>query len=335
MPNPDEAHFSSARSNIAASGPEEKKVVRAGHSLVSRAADGNLPRIVILLGLGMVTFAFAPILVRTAGDTDPLAFAAIRTVSAALIILPFWLFRYFRGRTTGGVYDRRDTFVAAIAGMTLGLHLIFWIMAVQNTSIASASVLVTIHPIILILIEAGFFRRIFPPLVWTGVFVAFSGSVLLGYSDAGFQNDFDHALIGDLYALVAAFLFAIYFLFSQRLRQKSDWLNYVFRVYGFTGITCLLIALLAGSNFQVGAVPFIAAVAMAAGPQVIGHGSMNYAVKYVAPTMLATLILAEPVFATILAWLLFTEIPPTLTFLAMAVVLAGVIMAWSARWNKP
>ncbi len=290
------------------------------------------PRIVLFLAVGMASFAFAPIFVRIAGDTDPLALAAIRTVSAALVLFPFWFFRTSRAIT---FFNLRDKIIAAVAGILLGFHFIFWILAVQNTTIASASILVTIHPVILILIEAGLFKRIFPPLVWLGVFVAFSGSVLLGYSDSRADTIFEHALLGDMYALIAAMLFALYFLISQRLRQKSDWLNYVFRVYGATGITCLVAAVLSGSDFRVDPVVWVAGIAMALGPQILGHGSMNYTVKYVAPTLLATLILTEPVFATILAWFIFTEIPPLLTFPAMAIILSGVVLTWAARRKKP
>ncbi len=285
-------------------------------------------RIVLLLALGMASFAFAPIFVRMAGDTDPLALAAIRTVTAALVLLPFWLLRTSRAET---FFNSRDKIIAAVAGVVLGFHFIFWILALQNTTVASASILVTIHPVILILIEAGLFKRVFPPLVWLGVFIAFSGSVLLGYSDSTSVTIFEHALLGDGFALVAALLFALYFLISQRLRQKSDWLNYVFRVYGATGVTCLVVALIAGSDFRVEPIVWVAGIALALGPQILGHGSLNYTVKFVAPTLLATLILTEPVFATILAWFIFSEIPPVLTFPAMAVIIAGVVLTWSGR----
>lgn len=289
------------------------------------------PKVIFMLIAGMGMFAFAPILVRSAGDADPFAFAAIRTMSAALVLLPFWLLRKSKADT---FYDTGDKVRAAVAGMLLGFHFIFWILALQNTTIASASILVTIHPVILILIEAGLFKRVFPPLVWLGVMVAFSGSVLLGYSDAQSVTMFEHALLGDFYALIAALFFALYFLISQQLRQKSDWLNYVFRVYGATGLTCLAAAVIAGSGIPVEPAVWLAGIALALGPQIIGHGSMNYAVKFVAPTLLATLILTEPVFATVLAWLIFSEVPPVLTFPAMAIILCGVVMTWASRRYK-
>ncbi|MEX0680672.1 MAG: DMT family transporter [Balneolales bacterium] len=288
------------------------------------------PRIVLLLIVGMTAFAFSPILVRSVGDTDPFAFAAARTVIAVLILLPIWLVR--QKKVPSGVFNARNMGNAMLAGIFLGFHFIFWILALMNTSIASASILVTIHPVILILIEAGFMKRVFPALVWMGVMTAFSGSVLLGYSDSRATGSlFEHALLGDFYALIAAFLFAFYFLVSHRLRQKLDWLNYVFSVYGATAATCLLVAIVAGSSFPVDRSVWLAGLALAVGPQILGHGSMNYSVKYVAPTILATLILTEPVLASILALFIYSEVPPPLTFFAMGIIIAGIAMAWFTR----
>lgn len=285
-------------------------------------------RVIVLLIAGMATFAFAPILVRVAGQADPFALAAIRTVSAAVVLLPFLLVKRAQWRLA---FTWRDNVVAAIAGGVLGLHFIFWILALQHTSVASASVLVTIHPVLLILVESLLFRRVFPRLAWFGVFLAFAGSVLLGYSDMRAPQIFEHALLGDMYAVIAAMLFALYFLLSQRLRQKSDWLGYVVRVYGATALACLVAAVLAGSAIPDRPEIWLAGIALALGPQLIGHGSMNYAVKYVSPTLLSTLVLTEPVFATLLAMLLFAEFPPGGVYVAMMVVLSGIVMAWLGR----
>ncbi|MDI6401328.1 DMT family transporter [Balneolaceae bacterium ANBcel3] len=292
------------------------------------STSGTPVRVYFLLTAGLIMFAFAPILVRVAGDTDPFVFAAIRTMSAALILLPVWM---ITGLSKSREYDRKDNLVALLAGSMLGLHFIFWILAVQNTTIASASVLVTIHPIILILIEAGVLKRTFPGMVWSGVMIAFFGSAFLGYSDFRSETAFEHALLGDFYAFIAAILFALYFLISQQLRQKSDWINYIMRVYGATGLTCLIVALWLGKSFPHNPVVWLAAIGLAIGPQIIGHGSMNYSVKYISPVVLSMLVLTEPVFATILAWVLFTEVPPILTFPAMLIIMAGITMAWTAK----
>ena len=72
-------------------------------------------------------------------------------------------------------------------------------------------------------------------------------------------------------------------------------------------------------------------LALAIGPTIIGHGSMNYAVKYISPTLLSTLILSEAVIAAIAAFFIFSEVPSKLSITAMLVILAGVSITWTRR----
>lgn len=290
-------------------------------------------KIGLLLSLGVSSFAFAPILVRTAGMADPIALATLRTVSAALILLPFWLFYRYKGQIES--YSGRDMHRAFWAGAFLGLHFMFWIAALNLTSIASASVLVTIHPVILIIIESRFFGQKFNKLAWIGVSLAFFGSVLLGVSDGLLASDFEHALLGDAFALLAAFLFVGYFLISRDLRQRSNWLNYVFWVYTFTALVCLSAVFIVGAEFRWDYAFVLSGLGLAIGPQIMGHGSFNYSVKYISPTILSTLILSEPVLATILALIIFAEVPPLFSVLAMIIILSGVILAWKGRRKSP
>ncbi len=292
-------------------------------------SDQPQTRIGFFLALGVTSFAFAPILVRTADFADPVALATLRTVSAALILLPFWLWYRLRGQIES--YQSKDMQRAFWAGASLGLHFILWIAALNLTSVASASVLVTMHPIILILIESRFMGQRFGAMVWGGVLLAFSGTVLLAISDGLFASDFEHALLGDFLAVMAACMFVVYFLISRELRQRSNWLNYVFWVYAFTAITCVAAAFITSAEFRWDSAFVFAGVGLAIGPQIIGHGSFNFSVKYISPTVLSTLILSEPVFATLLALIFFAEMPPLFSFFSMALILIGVFIAWKGR----
>lgn len=293
-------------------------------------AEGRSWIVTGALLFGMLNFGFAPILVRVAGDTDPFALAAVRTASAAAVLLVIW---FFSSKTNRHPYTRKENLLALGAGAALGLHFICWTAAIMLTSVASASVLVTIHPVMLILIEAIYFERKFSRLVWTGVFMAFSGSVMLGISDAITETEFDHALRGDFLAILAAVLFVIYFLLSQQLRQTSDWLGYITRVYGITAVTCVVVALAVGAEFSMSTVALVAGIGLGLGPQIAGHGAMNYAVKFISPAILATLILVEPVLGSFLAWGFFDEVPPGLSIPAIIIILCGVLMAWVKRAN--
>ncbi len=281
---------------------------------------------------GLLTFGFAPIIVRFATDIEPLALAALRTSFAVFILLPFW----FQRRTPIKSLKKHGLHAGLIvgAGFALGLHFTFWIASLHYTSVASASVLVTIHPVMLIVAESLIFRAKFRPLVWIGVFVAFGGSVMLGIADDVNMDLFPDALFGNALAFTAAVIFVIYFLLGRRIRQHAEWIDYVFHVYLHAAIICSVMTII-----WVGGWPYIsftgvlAGIALAVGPTIIGHGSMNYAVKYVSPTLLSTLVLSEAVIAAVAAYFIFNEMPSILSITAMVIIIAGVIMTWTRRFR--
>ena len=292
----------------------------------------EFPRLKVFTALaaGLVAFGFAPIFVRFTPETPPMVLAAYRTVFAAVLLFPYWALA--RATLPAALSDRLLT---GLAGFCLGLHFICWIASLYYTSVASASVLVTIHPIILILVERLWLKRSFAATTWSGVFLAFAGSVLLGVSDSQIAQPFANPLFGNMLALSAAAIFVVYILIGQKIRQKRNWVDYVFPVYFSAAVTCVATALLFGNNLlQISLVGAGSALGMAVFPQIIGHGSMNYAVKYVSPTLLSTLILSEPLFATFLAYLFFGELPPLTSFLAMVVILAGVGLTWKRKARK-
>ncbi len=289
----------------------------------------SFPRLKVFTALaaGLVAFGFSPIFVRLTPETPPLVLAAYRTVVASVLLVPYWLM--YRQRLATSTKEKLYVF---FAGLCLGVHFICWIASLHYTSVASASVLVTIHPIILILVERLWFKRSFALSSWIGVVVAFSGSVLLGISDSQIEQDFADPLFGNFLATSAAAIFVVYLLIGQKIRQKREWIDYVFPVYFFAGVTCVVSAILLGNNLlEISLIGFASATGMAVFPQIIGHGSMNYAVKFISPTLISTLILTEPIFATFLAYMLFDELPPLTSFLAMLIIIAGVGLTWRRK----
>ncbi len=286
-------------------------------------------KVLTALGVGLIAFGFSPILVRLAPDTSPLILVTYRTVFAVLILLPYWLWRRDNSTRVGKLKER---YWMILSGACLGLHFTCWIASLYYTSIASASVLVTIHPVILILIERLWYKRRFNKTTWSGVFLAFSGSVLLGISDSQIDQPFADPLFGNFLAFSAALIFVVYLLIGQNIRQKREWVDYVFPVYFYAAATCIILALSLGHNLlDVTTAGVIVGAGLAFGPQIIGHGSMNFAVKFVSPTLISTLTLSEPILASLLALFLFGELPPVTSILAMAIILIGVMLTWRKK----
>lgn len=288
-------------------------------------------KVLTLLLIGLTSFGFAPILVRFTPETSPLVLVSYRTVFAVLMLVPYWLYKRQPAR---GAIDK-DKLLTALAGVCLGLHFTFWIASLYYTSVASASVLVTIHPIIMILTERLWLKRNFAMTTWIGVMMAFAGSVLLGISDSRIEQDFADPLFGNMLAVTAAIIFVIYLLIGQRIRKTREWIDYVFPVYVSAAVTCVTLALLFGKNLlAIDTIGIAVGAGLAFGPQIMGHGSMNYAVKYVSPTLISTLVLAEPALASVMAFFLFDELPPVASIAAMVIILAGVGLTWKRKSGK-
>jgi drug/metabolite transporter (DMT)-like permease len=116
------------------------------------------------------------------------------------------------------------------------------------------------------------------------------------------------------------------------MRQKLSWRTYVFCIYTVVAVTVLAIALI-GRTQLLGLEPkiyFLCAL-LAVGPQIVGHGSFNFAVKYMSATLLGMLSLLEPIGAAAFARILFGEWPSPVALAGMAIVLVAVTTALLAR----
>ncbi len=293
-------------------------------------------RVYLALAFGLIAFGFGPNLVKLAADFSAYEVAATRTVFAFLLLIPVWLV-HIRDEKKKGGYTLTLSPLEVIAGLCLGIHFVAWIASLYFTSVASASVLVTFHPVLMILAERAIFGVKFRGMVWAGVFVSFTGSVLLGLLDQQPGETYSNPALGNALAFSAAIIFAVYFLISRKVRQGSAWIDYVIKIYGFAAIACVSVLLILDSDFSDILQPklLIIGLLLALGPQLMGHGSINYAVKFLSPTIISTLILIEPLFASIIAIILFGEIPGPYAVGAMIIIFIGIALTWSRKKTAP
>ena len=68
-------------------------------------------------------------------------------------------------------------------------------------------------------------------------------------------------------------------------------------------------------------------VLMALLPQLVGHTSFNWALRWLAPVWITLVVLFEPVISSGLGYLIFGEKPGGLVLLGAAILLLGVAIA--------
>jgi drug/metabolite transporter (DMT)-like permease len=240
--------------------------------------------------------------------------------------------------TTGGWRQwarltRRDLAIGLGAGALLALHFWSWNQSVQLTTVAAAVVLVNTQPVVVAALSVLLLGEKPTRRQWTGIAVALVGAATIAAPDlraAGGDSVRGEALLGDVLALLGAVTVAGYYVAGRHLRATLDLWPYVALVYGTCFLVLLLLSLATGAQLT-GQPPREIAIfaALAAGPMLLGHTGLNYALKY-APAYLVNLpLLGEPVIATALAAALpsVAEIPTAMTMVGGSIVLAGVLLA--------
>jgi drug/metabolite transporter (DMT)-like permease len=67
------------------------------------------------------------------------------------------------------------------------------------------------------------------------------------------------------------------------------------------------------------------------GPQLLGHTGINFALKAIDPTTVSVIVMAEPVLATALAFVLLSETPSLLVLPGGAAILLGIYLVTSVH----
>ena len=280
-----------------------------------------------VLGVGLVCYGLSSILVRAAGDVNPLAIAAWRTLFVTGLLAPAAL---VRARGEMAQMTPHEWSLVAASGVLLGLHFAAWISSVQLTTIASASVLVTMSPLwlgVLGLVGVGERPRRRTLFAIAG---GTAGAVLIGVG--GHSGSVPpNAALGNALALGAAALIALYYLAGRSVRQGASFLATFAPVNAIAAATAF--AVLAATGAPLGLPPSALAwcLVMAVGPGLIGHGSFAYALGYLPAALLSVLSLAEPVVASAIAAALFGETPGAVAALGMAAVLVSIGVAVGGR----
>ena len=292
--------------------------------------------LVLLCGIGAVSTASILIRYAQVDGVPSLVIAAYRLTFAALILTPIVLRRH---RAELRHLLRRDVLWALFSGLFLALHFATWISSLDYTTITSSVVLVSTGPIWVALASWLIFReRLTRPIV-LGLFIAVLGGILVGLSDSAGLAFSGLQLWGDFLALAGAWFVAGYLLIGRQLRHRMSLLAYIYIVYGTAALWLITLAALSGASFthQANGQPFplsawACLLLLAILPQLVGHSSYNYALRFLPPTYVAIVTLAEPIGSSLLAFVLLEEVPPPLTLVGAIVILIGIGCAsWPVR----
>jgi drug/metabolite transporter (DMT)-like permease len=292
----------------------------------------------VAIFFGILAVSTAAIFIRLAqGSVPSLVIAAYRMTLASLILAPVALTRH---RDDLKRLNRKEFGLAILSGTFLAFHFAAWITSLEYTTVASSVVLVTTSPLWVGLLSPLVLREPLRRSVLIGLLIALIGSIVVGLSDtcrwigAGlacptlasfFQG---RAFVGDLLALVGAFTAAGYLLIGRSLRSNMALMTYTFLVYGIAAVV-LVVAVFATGLQPWGFPPnaLLWLLALAIFPQLIGHSTFNWALRYLSAAFVSISLLGEPIGSTILAFLFLGEVPTMVKITGAILIFAGIVIA--------
>jgi len=135
-------------------------------------------------------------------------------------------------------------------------------------------------------------------------------------------------LLGNFLALVGAWALAGYLIIGRKLRSGMSLVPYIFLVYGVAAVALLAAMLVAGQRpTGFSGMTYVWILLLALVPQLIGHSTFNWILRFVPATMVAITTLGEPVGSAVLAYFILQEIPASLTLFGGVLILAGIYVS--------
>jgi len=318
----------------------------------------------LFLAIGLVAASQSGNLVRL-GDASPVAISAWRLLLASVMLAPL------AGSNLATLKKLRwnDVLLLTIAGVVMAAHFFTWIAAVQLTTVASAALFFASNPVLTAVAAHLFYGERITKKLAISIALGLFGVIVIGSGDWRHQaaeelmasppaqsvatattasagtdgtearglldragDRFGRRLVGDMLALICSAMFTVYFLLGKRLRQKLPTSAYVTALYGTAAITGFAVmAAMKLPFFDYNNRTWLCFLLMALIPTMIGHTSMNNALRYIDASRLSVATLSEPLMAGLVAAVAWDEAITLPMVIGYAFIIGSVLVLISER----
>jgi drug/metabolite transporter (DMT)-like permease len=290
----------------------------------------------IAIVIGIIAVSTSSLFIRFAQQDAPsLVIAAVRLTFASLMLAPSALIRHKKELFS---LTRKELILALLSGLFLAIHFATWITSLEYTSIASSVVLVSTAPLWVALLSPIFIHEPLTRKVFFGMLLALLGGCIIAISDScTWQTGLScptlalmlkgRSMLGNLLALAGALAVTGYLLIGRQLRTKMSLIPYIFVVYSMAAVVLIFIMIIAGqSPFGYPIITYFWLFLLALIPQIIGHSTYNWALRYLPATFVAVTTLGEPVGSTIMAYFIIHESPGLIKLSGAFLILTGIFI---------
>jgi drug/metabolite transporter (DMT)-like permease len=280
---------------------------------------------IVATSTAVVIWGLSSVLVKAIDGIDGVGISFYRLLMATVFLGAVFLAR-------GRRFTWRMMWLCLPGGVAFGLDILLFFTALRETSIANATVIGALQPILLLPIGVRMFGESVSRSVVGWSFVAVAGTIAVVLGGTGVPQ---WSPYGDLLAFGALLSWTAYFVASKAARLRLGSVEY------FTGLTVVALAVVTPFTFATGAdispaeaSDWLALAAITLFSGAIGHVLLNWSYPHVPLQVMSLLTLLVPLFATTGAVVFLDERIDGLQWMGLAVVL-GSLAEVVRRTSRP
>ena len=272
-------------------------------------------RLYLILVLAMVSVSSTSLVIRYVTVVPALTLAFWRMLSASGMLWGYSL------ASSCGSLSPINKKLTVFSGVFLGLHFAFFFLGVRHTSIANATLLGNTGPFFTTIFALFSGERI-SKMTYLGLGLALLGVLIVQGSGINLGGE---KILGNSVSLLSGFFVGLSYVFSSKIREETENLVYGRSLFLVAAVTIGVVSVFMGDSlFEFQKEHIVWLIFLGLVPSILGHNMLNYAIKYLTPTTVASVPLGEPVIATMLGYVIFSERVPFETVLGGPIILCGI-----------
>ena len=219
--------------------------------------------------------------------------------------------------------SKKDFILCVLSGAFLALHFASWIASINMTTISNSTILVSCSPIFVSLANFFILKEKFTRKIFIGISMSLIGTIIIAIGSTGGSTS--SMMTGNILAFMGAIFVAGYLVIGGIVRKNVSAGAYVFIVYSVSVIVLFFMCIITDTPiYPYSPKEFLLFLALAVFCSILGHTVYNYLMKYISATLISISTLCEPIFASILALIIYKEVPSIYTLIGGTIIMSGV-----------
>lgn len=275
----------------------------------------------LMLALGATLIGFAPIFVKWS-ELSPAAITFWRMLLALPLLI---CFNYaINKKIFFRVKNKKTIFYTALASLAFTTDLTLWHYSMNITSVANATIIVNSAPIFVALLAFIFYKELPAKGFGKSFLITYVGIIGLIIFSNNYANG---KIFGDLLCMIAAIFYAVYLLIISKLNKETS-LNIIFYTTFFCCLFSLIPIMINSKSFiPISNFEWINMLLMAFLCQFGGQFLITFGIGKISASTGSIGLLMQPLTATLLAALIFTEILNLIQIVFVFITLVGIYLA--------